>query len=187
MTKCCIVCIIKNNIFESALPFLQALTFPNQTTQAYRKMKNIDIFLDRLYKLSDELEMLGREFPDLYKEYDGNDFDTQNYLAADKLDNSILGATHEAATMIGFAGADIKELTDFIVFRKTFSDLTDQDFENIIDNPTISATSKLDLARRLTNGNSALLLQKHEAIQELWNKTFGIKKYQQVRNKFAKT
>ena len=148
-------------------------------------MKDIDIFLHRLYKLKDELENLGKEFSDLYKEYDGTDFENQDYLAADKLDNSILAVTHEMATMIGFTGADIKTLTDFIDFRKAFNELTDQELENIIDNPAIPLTLKTNLAKRITNGNAKLLLDKIQTVQQLWNKTFDNKKYQQIRNRIS--
>lgn len=150
-------------------------------------MKDIDTFLDRLFKLTDELEKLGREFSDLYRQYDGTDFENQNYLATDKLDNAILAVTHEMATTIGFTGADIKTLTDFIDFRKAFNELTDQELENIIDNPSIPLTLKLDLAKRLANGDTKLFLDKIQTIQQLWNKTFENKKYQQVRIKFLTT
>jgi hypothetical protein len=150
-------------------------------------MKDIDIFLDRLYKITDELEKLGKAFSDLYKQYDGTDFESQNYLATDKLDNSILAVTHEMATTIGFTSAYIKTLTDFIDFRKEFNELTDQELEDIIDNPEIPLILKLNLAKRLTNGNTKLFLDKIQTVKKLWNKVFDNKKYQQVRNKFLIT
>jgi len=150
-------------------------------------MKDVDIFLDRLYKLTDELEKLGREFSELYRQYDGNDFENQNYLAADKLDNSILAVTHEIASTIGFTSADIKLLTNFIDFRRVFNELTDKELENIIDNPAITLTMKLNLAKRLTNGDLKLLLDKIQTIQQVWNRTFDNKKYQLVRNIFSTT
>jgi hypothetical protein len=150
-------------------------------------MKDIDIFLDRLYKLTYELEELGKEFSDLYRQYEGTEFENQNYLAADKLDNSILAVTHEMASSIGFTSTEIKMLTDFIDFRKVFNELTDQELEDIIDNPAIPLTLKLNLTKRLTNGDQKLFLDKIQTIQKLWNKTFENKKYQQVRNKFSTT
>ena len=150
-------------------------------------MKDIDIFLDRLYKLTYELEKLGKEFSDLYRQYEGTEFENQNYLAAEKLDNSILAVTHEMATNIGFTSAEIKSLTDFIDFRKVFKELTDQELEDIIDNPAIPLTLKLNLTKRLTNGDQKLFLDKIQTIKKLWNITFENKKYQQVRNKFSTT
>jgi hypothetical protein len=150
-------------------------------------MKDIDIFLNKLYKLTNELDKLGREFSDLYRQYDGADFENQNYLAADKLDNSILAVTHEMATTIGFTSAEIKRLTDFIDFRKAFNELTDSELEDIIDSPDIPLILKLNLAKRLTNGNARLLLDKIQTVKKLWNKVFDNKKYQQVWNEFSTT
>lgn len=149
-------------------------------------MKDIDIFLNKLYKLTDELEKLGREFSDLYRKYDGTDFENQNYLAADKLDNSILAVTHEMATTIGFMGIDIKMLTNYIDFRKEYKELTDEELEVIIDSYTIDLKFKLVLDTRLTNGDTKLLLDKIHAVRHSWNKTFDNKKYQYISNHLTK-
>jgi len=150
-------------------------------------MEEVEKFLERLYKLANELENLGREFSDIYRLYDGSDFENQSYLASDKLYNSILAVTHEMASTIGFMGADIKTLTDFINFRKIFNGLSDKDIETIIDNPAINLNKKHNLAKKLTNGNIKLLFVKIQTIQQLWNKMFDNKKYQQVRKTFSTT
>ena len=147
-------------------------------------MKDIDLFLDRINKVANELENLSREFTDLYMQYTGSEFENQHYLAADKLDNSILAVTHEMATTLSFASADIKILTNFIDFRKLYKKLNDQELENIIDNPTISLPLKLTISKKLTNRDTHSLQEQIHDIKHLWNKNFGNKKYKEVRNKF---
>ncbi len=148
-------------------------------------MKEIDIFIQRLNNLASELEMLGREFFDVSKKFDGTDFENQHYLASNKLDNSIHVATHEMATTIGFTGNAIKMLTNFIDFRKECSELTDEELEIIIDHQVIPLKLKLALTKRLTGGNTKLLLDKIETIKQLWNKTFGTNEYRQIMKKIS--
>ena len=146
-------------------------------------MKDIDIFLDRINKVANDLDNLSREFTDLYKQYNGSEFENQHYLAADKLDNSILAVTHEMATTLSFASADIKILTNFIDFRKLYKKLNDQELENIIDNPTISLQLKLSISKKIANADAKNSQDQIQGIQHLWNKTFDNKKYMDVRNK----
>jgi hypothetical protein len=148
-------------------------------------MKDIDKFLDRLNRLANELEKMSGDFTELYSQYDGSDFEGQNHLAVDRLDNSILAVIHETASTIGFAAADIKTLTDFIDFRKTYKEFTDSELENIIDNSNIDLELKLNLAKRLTNGDAKLLLDKIQIVKQFWNRTFDNCEYRQVRNKYS--
>mgnify|MGYP000871438849 CR=1 FL=1 len=147
-------------------------------------MEDVNIFLDKLWSLRVELEKLSREFSGLYSQYEGNDFEGQNNLATDKLDNLILAATHEVASIISFTGKDIKILTDFINFLKAFKEFKDNELESIIDHEIIAPTLKLNLTQRLTNGDTKLFLNKIQNMRQSWNQTFNNKNYKKVRNRF---
>jgi len=145
-------------------------------------MKDMDIFLDRLNQLATELEQLGRSYADLYKQYDGIEFENQQYLAADRLDNLILNATHEMASNIGFSAADIKKLTDFIEFRKEYKEFADKDLELIIDSENIPVKTKLELAQKLSHGDVHLLRKEMQNIRQLWHQKFENSTYRQIQN-----
>lgn len=130
-------------------------------------MKDIDRFLDRLNKVVCDLEKPGKEFSDLYTQYDGNEFDKQHYLAG-RLDEALLSATHETASMIDFMGIDIRTSTDFIDFRKSHKDISGEDLENIIDHPEITSIQKLSLAKKSANGNTKLLLDQMQIVRFFW-------------------
>lgn len=142
----------------------------------------MDIFLDRLNQLATELEQLGRSYADLYKQYDGIEFENQQYLAADRLDNLILNATHEMASNIGFSAADIKKLTDFIEFRKEYKEFADKDLEFIIDSENIPVKTKLELAQKLSHGDVHLLRKEMQNIRQLWHQKFENSTYRQIQN-----
>lgn len=141
-------------------------------------------FIIKLYRLADALENLNREFENLPQQFDGNDFDGQCDLANNILENMILAATHEAATVIRFTGNDIQLLARYITFRKEYSNVTDKELESIIDDSSLSMVLKLDLKKRLFHDDASLMLENIQTIRDSWNRTFENAPYQKIRNKF---
>lgn len=148
-------------------------------------MMDVNSFIQKLNKIADDLEELGREFSELYTQYEGNDFENQHFLATNALSDLLLISTHETATNIGFRGVNIKTLTDFIDFRRTNKKFTDEELEMVIDSPTVGLGNKIALAKKLTSGNVLLLLDTIRSIQHSWNRTFGNKSYQYIKKQIA--
>jgi len=144
----------------------------------------MDEFIIKLYRLADALENLNREFQNLPQQFDGNDFEGQCDLANNILENMILAATHEAATVIRFTGNDIQLLARYITFRKQYCNLTDKELESIIDDSSLSLVLKLDLKKRLFHDDASLMLENLQNIRDSWNRTFDNAPYQKIRNKF---
>jgi hypothetical protein len=91
----------------------------------------MDAFFIKINQLAHELDALSHEFSNLPQQFDGNDFEGQHDLANNTLENMILAATHEAATVIRFTVHDIQLLTRFINFRKQFFNLSDQELGSV--------------------------------------------------------
>jgi hypothetical protein len=146
----------------------------------------MDEFIIKLYRLADALEDLNREFENLPQQFDGNDFEGQCDLANNILENMILAATHEAATVIRFTGNDIQLLARYINFRKQYSNLTDKELESIMDDSSLSMVLKLDLKKRLFHDDASLMLENIQIIRNSWNRTFDNAPYQKIINKFKR-
>jgi len=147
-------------------------------------MIETDKFLNKLYQLADALDGLSREFENLPQLYDGSDFEGQQELAADKLENLLISATHEVAEVIRFIGNDIQLLTRYIEFRKKFPHFTEEELELIIDNLSIPMKFKLDLKVRLYNNDVALMLKSLQNIRKYWSDYFGDLSYQEIKSSF---
>ena len=140
-------------------------------------MNRIHNLLEGLLQVEKELEVLSSEYAELYKEYAGEEFSGQNKLAEDKLDNLILAVTHETATEIGFYRQRIIELTNFISFRKTLKNFTDEDLEKLIDNPSLPSTEKLQLQKKTTKS----IVVEIEQIKSSWNMLFNNSSYAKIK------
>ena len=144
----------------------------------------MDAFIMKLYRIADDLEDLNREFEKLPQQFDGNDFEGQRDLAKNMLENMILAATHEAATVIRFTGNDLQLLARYINFRKQYANLNDKELESIIDDSSLSMVLKLDLKKRLFHDDALLMLENIQTIRDSWNRTFDNARCQKIRNKF---
>ncbi len=146
---------------------------------------DISVFIEKLHKIASDLEHLGSEFSELSEQYDGSDFEGQQELAANKLENLLIASTHEVASEIGFYASDIQTLADFINFRRQYKSMSNTELQEIIDNKTISLSFKLDLSQRLTNSDTKQMLKTIEEIQHQWNNAFQNQTYQSVSRNFC--
>jgi hypothetical protein len=113
----------------------------------------IQELLKRLTAIEQELEAIGRSNADLFKSYTGTSFPEQQQLSENILDNLILAATHETATTIGFYRVSIDTCCSFIEFRRTFSELTDDELYRIIDDVDCDIHFRAALKKKLSIDN----------------------------------
>jgi hypothetical protein len=140
-------------------------------------MNKINELLKELSQLETALDKLSHEYASNYVEYSGDDFAEQNNLACNLLDNLILAATHETASQIGFYRESIKCLTQFIDFRKNYSQFTDAELSLLIDDELINATKKLELQKKITAETSFTQLSID------WNHLFQNHSYSKIKQK----
>jgi hypothetical protein len=138
-------------------------------------MENVAQLVEYLLTVERQLEQLSRQYAELYKKYDGDDFSEQKLLASDKLDNLILAATHENASVIGFQRQAILDLCQYIAFRKTYLYFNDEELSLIIDSPDLTAPEKLILRKKCADSTTL------ESIKTQWNQLFNNKNYRQVK------
>ena len=138
-------------------------------------MENVAQLVEDLLAVERQLEQLSRQYADLYKKYDGEDFAEQKLLATDTLDNLILAATHENASVIGFQRQTILDLCQLIAFRKTYHFFNDAELSLIIDSPDLTAPEKLILHKKCADFTTM------ESIKIQWNQLFNNKTYRQVK------
>jgi hypothetical protein len=133
---------------------------------------------NELLTIENQLEQLSRQYASVYETYDGELFLEQHQLAANQLDNLVLAATHEAASNLGFMRQNLYDLTQFITFRTQFSQFTDQEIEQILDNPSLSATEKMRLKAKC----DAIIPQMNK-IQSTWQALFKQQSYAKIKTK----
>lgn len=144
-------------------------------------MKNLDIkiYFEEIEKIMGRLDILYSTYSDeFYKQYKGNSFTEQDKLAID-LDNLILASTHETASTLAFITDDIKNLIEYIHFRKKYSSLSSDELKEIIDNENISSNFKLKI--RQTDESLNI-----KTIQKEWNQLFFNKSYEKITQKILK-
>ncbi|MGB4811494.1 MAG: hypothetical protein WBP13_03300 [Methylophilaceae bacterium] len=139
---------------------------------------NIDQLCHALLAVETQLELLSRQYSTLYASYTGQAFLEQQLLAADKLDNLILAATHEAASTIGFMRQNISLLAQFIQFRTQFSQWSDQELAQMIDNPALTMAKKVQLKAKCAPNNSPIA-----EIKSTWNALFNQQDYAKIKSK----
>lgn len=147
-------------------------------------MQAMNQFIERLTQLTVELEKLGTEIETITQSYDGNAFEQQKHLVYHVLENYLLSVTHETASILRFSIEDLKMLTNFIDFRRTFQEVTEHDLEALIDEHTPNAAMKLDWNKKWANGNAKVGLQQRKNVQQAWLETFGNQTYQHIKTKF---
>jgi hypothetical protein len=138
---------------------------------------NISQLCNALLVIEAQLDQLSGQHASSYAQFAGQDFLEQQDLAADKLDNLILAATHETASSIGFLRQNINQLTQFIKFRVQFKQFTDQELSQIIDNPALSMAEKIPLYAKCTPDRSTLM-----TIQTTWNGLFNQHGYAKIKS-----
>ena len=143
-------------------------------------MMNIETFLNTLNNIADELETLNKKASDLYLHYTPSDDDKLKNKEALGIDELIETATHETATTIRFLALEIQTLANFLTFRGSYTELTDYELKEIIDNDEVSASVKLQFVNKLSPGNSNEGFEKIKTIRTKWNNTFSNKSYKQI-------
>jgi hypothetical protein len=139
----------------------------------------IQELLKRLTAIEQELEAIGRSNADMFKSCTGTSFPEQQQLAENILDNLILAATHETATTIGFYRESIKTCCSFIEFRRTYSELTDDELCRIIDNVNCDIHFRAALKKKLSGDNLSEYLSN---LRNEWNKQFSNGTYSAIRS-----
>ena len=79
-------------------------------------MDKIESFIKQMSKIEIELKNLENKYIDLYKDYEGNEFEFQNKIVS-KFENITQMLTHEISSNIGFGISDIKLLIKFVIHR----------------------------------------------------------------------
>ena len=133
---------------------------------------------NELLAIENQLVQLSRQFSDVYQTYDGELFLEQHQLATNQLDNLVLAATHEAASNLGFMRHNLYGLAQFITFRTQFCHFTDQEIEQILDNPSLSANEKMQLKTKC----DAITPQINE-VQSSWQALFKQQSYAKIKTK----
>ncbi len=132
-----------------------------------KDMKKIENFTEEINLILKHLQRVERLYCEIYKEYEGNDFEEQNVYASE-IENSILTLTHEIGTHLEFEKNRLLKLLTFIDFRKKYKNYSDKDLEKIIDRYNeLNITERKKLKK---GGNINLLISE-------WNKTFHNKEY----------
>lgn len=139
----------------------------------------IEQLLSRLHQIECELEQLSHEFAEVYKAYDGTEFEEQSLLASNHLDNLVLAATHEAASRIGFTRLTLTNLTQFILFRKRFKQFSDDELSLLVDEPMLNAQTMLKLKAKCMT-----ILDKKTEIKSAWHTAFEQQSYAKIRSQF---
>lgn len=134
-------------------------------------MKSI---LDKLITIQKTLNLLSKEIDDVTEIYYGNKFDDQQKIAS-YIENMLLALTHETASTIGFMCQDLEQAVNLFSIREKYSQLTDIDFEEIIDSEIITMSRKKELISKLDNRLATL-----STIKEEWNTLFRNRSYRKV-------
>ncbi len=142
-------------------------------------MKEIEEFLDEAYEIEISLQKLSNQYADLYETLRGDLFRNQNQIAAD-FENAIISLTHETASMIGFERIRILTIAKYVDFRKKCYYFTDEQLLKAIDGE-LNASTKLEWANQMFEGNTKLILEQINDIKENWNDTFSNKSYIKVK------
>ena len=138
-------------------------------------MNNLQVFKDKISKLIKDINAIEADFFDLYKEYEGNEFDGQNKIVG-AVDNAVLVLTHETSTQIGFGLAYLELLDKFFHFRKKYSTFTDSEISSLIDDPLLSIKKKRDIYKDKD-------LEEIKKIPSDWNRQFNNVGYEKVKKK----
>lgn len=143
-------------------------------------MDQLTSLMDDLYKIEVQLNTLNSKYADLYQAYSGDTFTDQN-LYADKLEDLIHTATHETGSQIGFIREHMGILAKYIDFRKENNDLSETEFETIIDHETVTLSVKMALSKRLKNKNDKSVLNRIEIIRSVWDNLFKNRSFNDIR------
>jgi len=132
--------------------------------------KIMDIFIDKILRVEKDLEELHHLSYEISESYNTNSFSGQEELSMDKLENLLIGVTHETASQIAFCRNDIQMLVKYIQFRETFSEFTNEELIAIIDG-YLSVGLKQDLSKRFSSLEE--MLAQIILLKQDWNKTFN--------------
>lgn len=137
------------------------------------------IFIEKLENIIKELDNLSRF--DITSDCYGDDFGGQNEIAA-SFENLVLVATHETASNLGFMKEDIQLLANYIQFRKKYNYLTEEEFNQIIDNENTNMMLKLEIKKKL-NANYLGIVKN---IRIEWSQAFHLLSFSKIKEKIKR-
>lgn len=107
-------------------------------------MKTLEQFTEELNTITEKLKNLQNEYANIYKQYEGNEFDNHMHCSS-VIENLTLMLTHELASQIGFGILEFQQVINYINFRKKHFEYTDAELSKIIDKEDLSSPEKLDI------------------------------------------
>ncbi len=125
--------------------------------------------LEQIHQFEIRLNGLEHYAYDIAEQHKGSSFPEQEMLSID-LENRLIQLTHEMGSEIGFLKEDIATLSNFIAFRRKYSEFTDEELEELLDK-----TPSMELKKRLSVkcGGVESMLKRVEELTAEWNKTFA--------------
>lgn len=135
--------------------------------------------LEKIHKLEIELNSLYTSSFEISELYNDVSFLGKEKLVV-SLENSLIAATHESATQIGFFRRNCAELVSFIEFREKYNYLSDIELQEIIDN-----TSSLNIKKKILSKaeNVKQVVELISNIRFEWNAKFENKGYLYFKEK----
>ncbi len=126
-------------------------------------MTKIEQFITEIKAIKEQLNILENKYAELYRDYEGDEFDTQNKYVTE-FENLTLLVTHELSSQISFGVSNLQTLSKLITFRKKHKEFNHEALVSIIDK-NINAKEKLEVLKTKKTKNI-------DDIKAEWNRVF---------------